>query len=50
MKAGLQEEFVTLFHTKRNVDTSDISSSSNVNDYRGTGFLVVFVFVAAALL
>ena len=32
-----------------NVDSSVISSSSNVNDYRGAGF-VVFVFVAAALL
>ena len=52
MKAGLQEEFETLFHISRNVDSSVISSSSisNVNDYRGTGFLVVFVFVVAALL
>ena len=47
---GLQEEFVTLFHTSRNVDSRVISSSSNVNDDRGTGFLVVFEFVAAASL
>ena len=49
-ETGLQEEFVTLLRTSRNVDSRVISSSSNVNDYRGTGFLVVFEFVAAASL